>query len=330
MTSESAATTGDTADDTMWAGLLHAGVHGTFMKLPFVPPEAEALRRVGASVAVLGFPWDSSCISRSGANYGPKAIREASDQFLLYNASSGIDLAAHYTLVDCGDVAVLPANGQITMDRAEAMFAEILQAGALPVMLGGDHAITIAGVRAHRKAFDNPGLVLIDTHFDTAADMGGDPLNHCCPIARAVDAGFDPKKIAIIGPGGWLNPKSELEYIRDHGMTLFMIEDVIELGPHAVAREAAAVAANGTDNIYLTVDIDCLDAAYAPGTGVPTPGGLTSRELFIIIQEVGRHGLGAFDIAEVSPAWDNDAITSRVACRAILEALAANARGLPG
>lgn len=312
-------------DNTMWSGLLHTGVQGTFLKLPYVPPKAEALHQAGASVAVMGFPWDSSCISRSGASYGPKAIREASDQFLLYNATLGIDLSEHYTIVDCGDVEVVPAKGEISMARGEAMFAEILAAGAVPVMFGGDHAVTIAGVRAHRKAFANPGLVLLDTHFDTAVDMGGDDLSHCCPVARAVDAGFDPKKIAIVGPGGWLNPRSELEYIHDHGIALFSLDDVIERGALAVAQDAARIAGDGTDNIYLTIDIDCLDSAYAPGTGVPTPGGMTSRELFVIIKEVARHGLGAFDIAEVSPAWDKDGITSRVACRAVLDALAANA-----
>jgi len=227
-------------------------------------------------------------------------------------------------------VEVVPAKGEVSMARGEAMFTEILAAGAVPVMLGGNHAVTIAGVRAHRKAFDNPGLVLLDTHFDTAAEMGGDELSHCCPVARAVDAGFDPKKIAMIGIGGWLNPRSELEYVRDHGISLFSLDDMIERGALEVAREAARIASDGTDNIYLTVDVDCLDLAYAPGTCVPTPGGMTSRELFIIIKEVARHGLGAFDIAEVSPPWDQDSITSRVACRAVLDALAANASAKGG
>lgn len=313
------------ADPTMWTGLLHAGVIGTFMKLPYVEANEGELRAAGATVGFLGFPWDSTCISRTGANYGPKSIREASEQFLFFNASTGMDLTEHYVMVDCSDVPVLPGDTETSMRRAQALLKEILAADALPVMMGGDHSVTIAGVRAFAEKAESPGLILIDTHFDTAQDVGGDPLNHCCPISRAVDAGFDPHKIAIIGPGGWMNPKSELRYLRDHGMTLFTIEDVIAQGPTEVARAAADVASAGSDGIYLTIDIDALDAAYAPGTGVPTPGGMTSREMIAVVSEVGRRGIGAVDLVEVSPAWDKDGITSRLACRLLLEALGGNA-----
>jgi agmatinase len=312
-------------DPTMWTGLLHAGVTGTFMRLPFVEAREESLRAVGATVGFLGFPWDSTCISRTGANYGPKSIREASEQFLFFNASTEMDLTDHFVMVDCSDVPVIPGNTETSMRRAQALLTEILNADAMPVMLGGDHSVTIAGVRAFASRAKHPGLILIDTHFDTAQDMGGELLNHCCPISRAVDAGFDPHRIAIIGPGGWMNPRSELEYLRQHGMALFTIEDVVAQGPTAVAQAATAVASAGSDGIYLTIDIDALDAAYAPGTGVPTPGGMTSREMIAIVSQVSRQGLGAVDLVEVSPAWDKDGITSRLACRVLLEALAGHA-----
>ncbi len=306
-------------------GLIHAGVHGTFLRLPHIPANKSALAAAGATVAFLGFPWDAMCISRTGTNYGPRALRDASDQFSLYNGSTEIDLNEHYTLVDCGDVAVVPGGAKITIDRAEAMVAEILNAGAMPITMGGDHSISIACVRAFRRKYDNPGLVLVDTHYDTALEVGGEELSHCCPITRAVDCGFDPAKIVIVGPGGWMNPKNELAYCREKGITIFTIEDVWEQGAKAIARKAAAIAGAGTDTIYFTYDIDSIDAAYAPGTGVPTPGGLTSREAITIVQEISKAGIGGMDIVEISPSWDHDGITSRLGCRLILEALQGNA-----
>ncbi len=311
--------------ETAISGLLHAGALGTFMRLPLVDVNQDALTEMEITAAVLGFPWDSTCISRTGTNYGPKAIREASEQFTFFSASTEVNLRDHYKMADCGDVPVLPGNSVRTMDRAQSRVAEILSAGAIPVTIGGDHSITIPCVRAFAEHYDNPGLVLVDAHLDTAYDMDGDLLNHCCPITRAVDAGFDPGRIAIVAPSGWMNVKSELDYIRDKGITLFTIDDVIEEGAITIAKKAAAIASDGTDSVYLTVDIDAVDAAYAPGTGVPTPGGLTSREVLQIVGEIGKTGIGGMDLVEVSPAWDHDGITSRLACRIILDTLQANA-----
>lgn len=297
------------------------------MRLPFVEAKEESLRTAGATVAFLGFPWDSTCISRTGTNYGPKSLREVSYQFQFFNATNGIDLADAYSMVDCGDVPVLPGNSQITMESARGMIEQILRAGVLPVILGGDHSVTIAGVRAFTSSFSRPGLINIDTHLDTAPALGGELISHCCPLSRAVDAGFDPNRMVIIGANGWLNPRSELAYAREKGITIISVDDVESMGATEAACKAASIASQDTDGVYLTIDIDALDAAFAPGCGVPTPGGLTSREMIRIVQEVARHGVGAIDIVEVSPAWDKEGITSSIACRLILEALSANHEG---
>lgn len=314
-----------TFSENAFAGLLHAGTGGTFMRLPRVAASADAIRAAGVTAAVLGFPWDAMCISRTGTNYGPRAIREASDQFSFFNANRGVDLSDHYRFADCGDVPVVPGAAVTTMGRAEDILSAILAGGAMPVTLGGDHSITIAAVRAFRKRYANPGLILVDSHFDTALEVGGEELSHCCPITRAVDAGFDPRKIVIVGTNGWMNPKSELAYIRERGITLIPLEAIVERGPVAVAREATAVAGAGTDSVYLTFDIDSIDGAFAPGTGVPAPGGMTSREAIALIAEIGKVGLGGMDLVEVSPPYDHDGITSRLAVQLILEALAGNA-----
>src|SRR5690348_8517088 len=194
----------------MWSSLLHAGLAGSFLRLPHVAPDAEALRAADARAAIYGIPFDATNISRTGANYGPRGIRDVSVQFLSYNATLDFDVIDALHPVDCGDCDIALANAEKTFARAQSDIGAILDAGALPVTLGGDHSITIPAVRAVRERLADPGLVLVDMHLDTAVDVGGEELNHCCPITRAVDAGFDPAKIALVGISGWMNPKSEL------------------------------------------------------------------------------------------------------------------------
>ena len=314
-------------DTTMWTGNLHVNVPGTFLGRPRVAPTRAALAQAGATAAFLGFPWDGTCVSRTGTNFGPRGLREASEQFLMYNANTGMDLAEHFNLVDCGDVPIVPGNSISTQERAEALVAELLAAKVLPVIGGGDHSITIGPARAFAKHFKRCGMIHFDTHLDTAEDVGGETLNHCCPIARAVDAGFDPKNIVTIGPSGWMNPRSELEYVKRKGINLFTLEQVWELGAAEVGRRAAELASAGTDAVYLTVDIDVMDAAYAPGTGVPTTCGMTPREINRILACFSGLPLRMIDVAEVAPPWDHPGITARLGVRILLEALAAAVAG---
>ncbi len=314
-------------DNTMWTGNLHVNVPGTFLGRPRVAPTRAALAQAGATAAFLGFPWDGTCVSRTGTNFGPRGLREASEQFLMYNANTGMDLGEHFNLVDCGDVPIVPGNSISTQERAEALVAELLAAGVLPVIGGGDHSITIGPARAFAKHFKRCGMIHFDTHLDTAEQVGGETLNHCCPIARAVDAGFDPKNIVTIGPSGWMNPRSELDYVKRKGINLFTLEQVWELGAAEVGQRAAQLASAGTDAVYLTVDIDVMDAAYAPGTGVPTTCGMTPREINRILACFSGIPLRMIDVAEVAPPWDHPGITARLGVRILLEALAAAVAG---
>ena len=315
-------------DTTMWTSLLHAGLAGSFLKLPHVPPDAEELRRHRAGAAIYGIPWDSTSISRTGANYGPRGIREISGQFLTYNATWDFDLVEALNPVDCGDCDVVLANAEKTFAHAERDIAQILDAGAIPATLGGDHSVTIPAVRAVRAKVSNPGLVLIDTHLDTALDVGGEELNHCCPITRAVDAGFDPTKIALLAISGWMNPRTELRYCREQGITVIWLEEIWELGVQRTLERALEVTGRGTDGIYLSVDVDSLDAAYAPGTCVPTPGGLTNRELLELVRGVSNHGLVGVDVVETAPSLEATSATAGIAGRVIMDALACHAGAL--
>jgi agmatinase len=308
----------------MWTSLLHAGLAGSFLRLPHVPPNAEALKAADARAAIYGIPFDATNISRTGANYGPRGIREVSVQFLTYNATFDFDVAEALNPVDCGDCDIALANPEKTFARAEADIGAILEAGALPVTLGGDHSVTIPAVRAVRKKVADPGLILIDTHLDTALDVGGEELNHCCPITRAVDAGFDPAKIALVGISGWMNPRTEIDYCREHGITVIWLEDIWEKGTAWAVERAKEVAGAG-DGIYLSFDVDSLDAAHAPGTCCPTPGGLTMREAIELVRGVSGDGLIGVDVVEAAPSLDPTPTTSLVAGRIALEAMAFHA-----
>jgi guanidinobutyrase len=308
----------------MWSSLLHAGLIGSFMRLPYVKPDADDLRSADARAAIYGIPFDATNISRTGANYGPRGIREVSCQFLPYNATLDFDLIDALNPVDCGDCDIALANPQKTFARAQGDIGAILDAGALPVTLGGDHSVTIPAVRAVRERLADPGLVLVDMHLDTAQDVGGEELNHCCPITRAVDAGFDPAKIALVGISGWMNPRSELAYCRERGITIIWLEEIWEHGTAWAVDRALQVAGAG-DGTYLSFDVDSLDAAHAPGTCCPSPGGLTTREAIEIVRGVSRNGLAGVDVVEAAPSLDGTPTTSLIAGRVAIEAMAFHA-----
>lgn len=311
----------------MWDGLLHAGLVGSFMGFPHVAPRREALTQAGAKAAIYGIPFDATSVSRSGANYGPRGMREVSCQFLTYNATLDFDLAEALAPVDCGDCPVALANPARTFERAKADLLEIMAAGALPVTLGGDHSVTIPAVWAAREHATNPGLILVDTHLDTASDVGGEKLNHCCPISRAVDAGFDPEKIALVGMSGWMNPRSEIEYCRERGITVIWLEEIWEKGTAWAAAKASEVVRDGTDGVYLSFDIDSMDAAHAAGTCAPTPGGLSSREAIELVRGLAAGGLLGVDVVEVAPSLESTAssTTSLIGIRIAIEAMAFHA-----
>jgi agmatinase len=295
------------------------------MGLPHVPPRESELREIGAGAAIYGLPFDSTCIGRSGANYGPRGIRGVSYHFLPYMATFDFDLGEALRPCDCGDCEVIPGNAQRTFERAQGDIAQILNAGALPVTLGGDHSVTIPAVRAVREYVADPGLVLLDTHLDTAADIGGELLNHCCPIARAVDAGFDPAKIVLVGISGWMNPRSELAYCREHGIAVIWLEEIWEHGTAWAVRRAREISRAATDGVYLSFDVDCLDAAHMPGTCTPTPGGLSSREAIELVRGIARGGLLGLDVVEAAPTLESTPATALMAGRIAVEAMAFHA-----
>lgn len=312
--------------------ILHAGI-STFLQAPHVPPNRDALRAAGADTAILGLPYDSTTVTRPGASHGPRAMRDASAHFSFgggYHFDYDVHLPEHLTLVDCGDVDGAPGRAQETVDRTERTLDELYAAGCFPVLLGGDNMTTIPGARALARHLDGRmGFVMFDTHLDTAPDIDGEPLSHCSPVHRVLDlpnvAGHN---VVLIGIHGAANPKYEKDIADEHGVRVFTVRDVDRLGIDEVARRALAAAADGTDGIYLSIDIDVLDGAFAQGTCGPEIGGLTGRELVRALEIVASGPVAAAECVEVAPIYDPTGNTARVGARLVVDILAARARRL--
>lgn len=312
--------------------VLHAGI-ATFLGASCVSPERAALEEAQATVAVLGLPDDTTTVTRPGASHGPRAIREASSHFAFggtYHFDYGVTISDHETVVDCGDVNPVAGNAARTFERAEAALAEIHSAGAFPVLLGGDHATLIPGARAAARAMSGRmGLVMLDTHLDTAPDIDGEELSHCSPVHRVLDLGnVEGTNVAIIGAHGAANPKLELDVAEAHGVHVFSVRDIDRLGIESVARQALEAVSDGTDGVYLSFDIDVLDGAFAWGTCGPELGGMTGREVVQALEILTRANLIAMDCVEVAPFLDPSGNTARVGARVVLDVLAGRlARG---
>ena len=298
-----------------------------FLGAPGVAPEGEALAAAGATHAVYGIPFDGTTRYHTGSMHGPHAIRDASEQFLPYHFDFDVDLAEAIGLVDCGDAAVVAGSAAKTFARVRADLTEIYAAGAMPIVLGGEHSVTIPAAAALAEHLGGPlGLVVFDTHLDTAADVDGETLSYCCPVSRTLELDqFPVENAALIGIHGPTNPREQRDWAERRGVRVYAMDEIEGRGIGAVAREAMDRAWSGTRGVYVSFDIDCLDAAYAPGTSGAEPGGLTTRELLQAIRVVGATGYNAFDVVEVAPQYDPAGITAAVACRVILDMLAGGA-----
>lgn len=301
---------------------------GGFLDAPFSAPEVGALRAAAATHAVYGIPFDGTTSFRTGSQHGPHAIRDASEQFMPYHFDFDVDLAEAVTLVDCGDAAVVPGSAARTLEAARRDLAAIYAAAVLPIVLGGEHSVTIAGTTALAEHRDGPlGLVVFDTHLDTAEDVAGERLTYCSPVSRTLELeGFSPENACLIGIHGPANPRHERAWAEQHGVRVYGMREIEERGIAAVTQEATAAAWRGTRGVYVSYDIDCLDASCAPGTSGAEPGGLTTRELLRAVSIVASSGYTAFDVVEVAPQYDAAGITAAAACRVILDMLAGSAR----
>ena len=303
----------------------HGGVGPTFCGRQLV---LDAAGLEGVDVAVLGAPFDDGTSNRPGARYGPRAIRAADDggRYGRPHMTLGLDPLELLTVVDYGDVEAVPADLARSHEQLERRLREILSANALPLVLGGDHSLSLPTMRvlAERYGPEGYSVLHLDTHTDTAAELYGVRLSHGTPFRVAVEEGVARgSQIVQLGlRGTWPGPE-DFAWMRDQGFRWHTMDSIVERGLRAVVGEAVERVRSTAPRAYLSVDIDVLDPAFAPGTGTPEPGGLTTRELLWTVREASRTlDLCAADIVEVSPPFDHADVTALAAERTALEILA--------
>jgi agmatinase len=275
----------------------------------------------GFDVAIVGAPTDDLTSDRPGTRFGPRAIRAASCPPGPH-LEAKIDAFAELRIVDYGDAPVLPADPARSHAAIKETVREVLDAGLIPIVLGGDHSIAEPDVSACAERHGPVGLVHFDTHTDTGTEVFGVEVSHGTPMYRLVrDGVVDPKRYVQIGLRGYWPGEKELGWQRERGITSFFMHDVRDIGIDAVVEQTIAVVGGGP--IFLTVDVDVLDPAFAPGTGTPEPGGMTSVDLLKAVRVLAsRLDLVGAEVVEVIPTAVGSAdVTALVAERIVRELL---------
>ena len=299
-------------DKPDYAGLL------TYAGVPYTQDPAEL---AGVDIAVIGAPTDDLVSDRPGTRFGPRAIRAASCPPGPH-LEAKIDALAELRVVDFGDAAVVPADPDRTHAQIAHTVGQAVAAGAIPVVLGGDHSITEANVRAVAAHHGPVGLVHFDTHTDTGTEVFGVEHSHGTPMYRLVrDGHIDARRYVQIGLRGYWPGEEEFSWQREHGIAAYFMHDVRDLGIRDVVERTIGVVGYGP--VFLTVDVDVLDPAFAPGTGPPEPGGMSSADLLWSCREIAsRLEIVGVDVVEVIPTGVGSAdITALVADRVVREAL---------
>jgi agmatinase len=299
-----------------YAGLL------TFSGVPYTEDPAEL---VGLDVAIVGAPMDDLVSDRPGARFGPRAIRAASCPPGPH-LEAKVDAFDLLKVADFGDAPVLPGDAARSHAAIEATVGQVLAAGAIPIVLGGDHSIAEPDVRACVSVHGPVGLVHFDTHADTGTQVFGVEVSHGTPMYRLVEAGaVTAERYVQIGLRGYWPGEAEFAWQADRGITSFFMHDVSRLGIERVVEQT--VASVGPGPVFLTIDVDVLDPAYAPGTGTPEPGGMDTADLLWACRTVASElELVGAEVVEVIPtavgSADVTALTADRIVREILTGLA--------
>ncbi len=286
-----------------------------------VPYTQDPAQLEDADVAIVGAPTDDLVSDRPGTRFAPRAIRAAGGSPGPH-LEAGIDAFAAIRIVDFGDAPVVPADAVRSHKAIEQTVRAVLAADALPIVLGGDHSITEPEVTACSAVHGPIGLVHFDSHTDTGTQVFGAERSHGTPMFRLVEAGWiEPKRYVQIGLRGYWPGEAEFAWQREKGITSFFMHDVRDQGIETLVERAIATVGEGP--VFLTVDVDVLDPAFAPGTGTPEPGGMTPRELLPSVRRVAHElELVGADVVEVIPTAPGSAdITALVADRIVREML---------
>ena len=296
----------------------YAGIN-TFLKVPYV----EDVRRCGDyDVAILGAPHDSGTTYRPGTRFGPQGMRRISGLYGTYSFELGVDLRESLSMCDVGDIFTIPGNIEKSFDQIAKGVSHVFASGAFPVVLGGDHSIgypTVRGVAEHLQG--NLGIIHFDRHVDTQ-ETDLDERMHTTPWYHATDIPNVPaKNLVQIGIGGWQAPRPGVKVSRERETTIMTVNDCVTMGLDEAIERALEVAWDGAEAVWLSFDVDCVDAGFVPGTGWPEPGGFLPREALKLVRGVAARGLAGMEIVECSPPYDSADITSLLGVRVICDVL---------
>jgi agmatinase len=287
-----------------------AGIR-TYMRAPHVTDLS------GVDAVVYGIPFDTATSYRTGARFGPEAIRSASSLVRPYNPALGVNVVESLSVVDYGDVPVSPGDTVRTYAQIEAALAPLVDAGVFLAAMGGDHSITLAELRALAKRYGPLALVQLDAHGDTWEQYFGQPYFHGTTFKRAAEEGVvDPYASVQAGMRGSLYGAADIEDARALGFTVLSTDELRALGP---ARYGELVLEKvGARPVFLSFDIDFLDPAFAPGTGTPEVGGFSTAEALGFLRSLRGVALAGCDVVEVSPPYDGPGMVTALAAANVL------------
>ena len=286
----------------------------TFMRTPL----ADTLENL--DIALAGVPYDGGVTNRPGARHGPREMRSQSSLLREFHHLTRINPFDLARIADVGDVRFSkPFNHEAVNQDIENFFRKIHEAGVLPISAGGDHSITypiFKGIVTGQPI----GMVHVDAHTDTWGEIWGSKFHHGSPFRLAVEDGLlDPKRTIQIGIRGGQNFLDGIDFSLSHGMRVVFIEEFAEMGVKNIIEEARKVVGDGPT--YISFDVDGLDPVYAPGTGTPEVGGLTTLEAQRLLQGLSGLNLIGGDVVEVAPPFDNTGNTSLVGVTMMFEIL---------
>ena len=258
----------------------------------------------GVDVAAVGVPFDTATSFRPGARFGPEAIRSMSALLRPWHPALEVDVFAGRSVVDYGDLEVTPGNAARTADQIAAGLEPLVAAGIVPIVMGGDHSIALGELRAHAAAAGGPvAVVLLDAHADTWDAYYGERLFHGTVFRRAVEEGLvAPDRSVLAGMRGGLYEAGDLRAAREMGFELIPDAELRPLGPAGFGSRVRERV--GDAPAVLGFDVDVVDPAFAPGTGTPEVGGLSSREAISFVRSLAGVRFSGYDVVELSPPYD--------------------------
>ena len=290
----------------------------SFMRLPHLTREDPLYKDV--DIALVGVPWDGGTTNRPGARHGPRQLRDLSTMIRAVHPVSHIKPFELCNCADLGDVPPNPADLMASLNRVAEYYTQLKLDGITPLTAGGDHLISLPILRGLAK--DGPvGMIHFDAHTDLFNEyFGGTRYTHGTPFRRAIEEGLlDPKRVIQIGIRGTMYDGEDIEFGRANGVTILMIEDLMERGVADVMAQAREVVGDG--DTYCSFDIDFIDPAFAPGTGTPEIGGPTTYVAQQVVRELSGVNLIGADLVEVSPPFDQSGGTAWVGASIMFELL---------